>query len=47
MVFERNEHAVAQIDRGRSLEEEHHRERVLRLRLQFPLRRKEEIKQDR
>jgi CBS domain-containing protein len=31
--------------RGRSLEEEHHRERVLRLRLRFPLRRKEEIKQ--
>jgi chloride channel protein, CIC family len=31
--------------RGRSLEEEHHRERVLRLRLQFPTRRKEEIKQ--
>ena len=31
--------------RGRSLEEEHHRERVLRLRLKFPSRRKEEIKQ--
>jgi chloride channel protein, CIC family len=31
--------------RGRSLEEEHRRERVLHLRLQFPLRRKEEIKQ--
>ncbi len=31
--------------RGRSLEEEHHRERVLRLRLRFPSRRKEEIKQ--
>ena len=27
--------------RGRSLEEEHHRERVLRLRLKFPSRRKE------
>ncbi len=31
--------------RGRSLEAEHHRERVLRLRLQLPTRRKEEIKQ--
>jgi len=31
--------------RGRSLEEEHHRERVLRLRLRFPLRRKEETRQ--
>ncbi len=31
--------------RGRSLEEEHRRERVLQLRLRFPLRRKEEIKQ--
>ena len=31
--------------RGRSLEEEHRRERVLHLRLKFPLRRKEEIKQ--
>jgi len=31
--------------RARSLEEEHHRERVLRLHLKFPSRRKEEIKQ--
>ncbi len=31
--------------RGRSLEEEHHRERVLHLHLLFPLHRKEEIRQ--
>jgi chloride channel protein, CIC family len=33
------------VARGHSLEEEHRRERVLRLRLQFPLRRKEETRQ--
>ena len=31
--------------RGRSLEEEHRRERVLRLRPQYPSRRKEKVKQ--
>lgn len=53
-VVERNEQRTLEgmislhdllVARGHSLEEEHRRERVLRLRLRFPLRRKDEINQ--